>query len=173
MLISLTAFLTGCGNSSVETKMAPVEPEERNEIDATGIIKSNNIKNIVIDFDCGISSINVKEGQCVRAGDSLVTLDIADYKAKIASAERNVSVSKLQLQELLDGIGLLNSETPDLEKLQNDINYSQTLYEKYEEELKTQQTLYDAGAITKYDLDEFIKTVEKIKKSLDDAKYAL
>lgn len=173
ILISLTAFLTGCVDSSVENNMAPVEPDERNEIDATGIIKSYNTKDIVIDFDCGISSINVKEGQCIKAGDSLVTLDIADYKSKIDNAEREINISKLELQELEDKIDMLNSETPDLKKLQNDIDYNQDLYEKYEEELKTKETLYSAGAITKYDLDEFMKTGDKIKKSLDDAEYAL
>ena len=170
ILLSLTAFLTGCVDAQVESKMAPIEPDERNEIDDTGIMKSYNTKNIVIDFDCGISSINVKEGQCIKDGDSLVTLDIADYKSKIQNAEREISISKLQLQELEDRIDMLNSETPDLKKLQNDIDYSQAIYE---EELKTKEMLYNARAITKYDFNEFMKNVDQIKMSLDDAKYAL
>jgi multidrug efflux pump subunit AcrA (membrane-fusion protein) len=99
ILIALgtTLALTSCGSSGTTNngkKTTATIKQTSNSIDASGTVEASNVENISLNFSGEvtptITKINVKEGQTVKKGDTLATLDMTTYNDTIASKQRAI-----------------------------------------------------------------------------------
>lgn len=182
------ALLLGVGCSAGDTKTSapsatPIVIEQT--IDAFGIVKSNDVKDILIDFPASIEEIHIKDGQKIKKGDSLFTLNFDEYSNQIGSKVIELDTTKLEyqntrleLEKLKTDLtnlqrDLANQSHPDLRRLLNDLRNAEKIYNDSVEELKSKEALFKSGSLSQFDLDSFDKNVDANKKAVDDAKSAI
>jgi multidrug resistance efflux pump len=169
LMIGAVIMYTGCSKSAanVEAEAAPV-PEQERAVEAFGIIEALEIENICLDIGAEVERVSVKEGQQVKKGDVLLSLNMNDYMERIWSKQHELSIIRLEAQNLD-----IDSINPEIEKLGNDLSFANEQLQKASEELEAQEKLYKAGAISQYEYDEFLKAVAAKRKNAEDIKYEL
>lgn len=169
LIIGAVIMSAACSKSAtkVAAEEAPAQETERT-VEAFGIIEVNDIENISLDIGAEIEAINVKEGQQVKKGDVLLTLNMKDYMERIKSKQHELSIIRLEAQKI-DRAGT----NPDIDKLGNDLSFANEQLKKASEELEAQRKLFESGAISQYKYDEFIKTVDAKRKIVEDIKYGM
>jgi multidrug resistance efflux pump len=107
-IILVGSTLTACApqNEPEVTQIKPVE----NSIEASGKVMATKIRNITLDFAAKVLNIPVREGQSVKKDETLMEMDITEYKKKIEDAEKQLKLEKLQLDKLRSGIENGNPE---------------------------------------------------------------
>ncbi|NLK86729.1 MAG: HlyD family efflux transporter periplasmic adaptor subunit [Clostridiaceae bacterium] len=167
LAIAISCTAAACGQSEEEmTPAASTQTEDtRQTIEAFGTVIPTEVKNITLDFQANVERIHVKEGQRVRSGQPLVTLDIMEMENTITEKELYLAASKNNMERLLEG--------NDLSKLQNDLKSAKDIYSKSSEELKTKEQLYTTGSISQSELDSFRRIVDSDKKAVQDITYAI
>ena len=155
--ILLLFIITGC-NKTPTSQVNNQKVETNHSIEVFGTIRALDAKNIMIDFPATIENICVREGQRVKKGLPLVTLNINQFKAEIKKKETELNVARLELSK--------TDNDAALKKLLNDLQYEENLYQKT-------QLLYEAGAISKYQLDDDSSSLEKLRKTVEELKIAL
>lgn len=167
MSILLTA--TACGSKPQQASAAkPTEAELKQTIEAYGIVKATDIRNITIDFPAVVEKVHVKEGRKVKSGDPIMTLNTSEYQSQIKNKEIELNSEKQYV-----AVKQSFYSDPDTKKLMNDLKNAEDLYNKALKELDSKKALLDNGAISQSEYDEFKKTVDAKKKSIDDIKFSL
>lgn len=170
LLLIIPLILSSCGTKAKEAN-APVQVvKEKDYVEASGIVKAENTMNIMIDFPSSVEKVYVKDGQRVKKDDVLIDLDMGDYKMQIANKEHELKVARMELQNLQ---AKLDGSNTDVNSLQNDLEYAQDIYDKAAAEYANQEKLYDIGAISRQELDEYKDTMNSKKGNVDDIKYSL
>lgn len=105
-----------------------------------------------------VDKINVREGDLVKAGDILVTLDSREAQAAVAQAQANLEAAKARLR-------LVRATAQ--EAVQTQIQQTKANLELAEAELKRAQELYDRNFIARQQLDE-ARTKYNVAKSAYD-----
>lgn len=157
------------------TEAAPVQVKE-NSVEAFGVVKATDVHNVNISFDATVDRVAVREGQKIKKGDVLMTLNIEDYMTLINAKQHEVNAIRLEIKKLQSKIieaDISKSNDPDVKKLANDLKYAKQVYDNIIKEHADKQELYQSGAISKYELDEFAKIVENRKKDAVDLSYSL
>lgn len=93
-----------------------------------------------------VVSISVENGQYVKAGDTIATLDDQDIRNNIKSAQGQIQIYEQQL----------NSSQVSLEKLQINVDDAKRNYDR-------QKALFEASAISQTDLEAAEKTLNTAK----------
>jgi multidrug efflux pump subunit AcrA (membrane-fusion protein) len=129
-------LLSGCGNKNEEAASAktPVVKETKNVVEASGVVKAVNTKNIVIDMPGStavkIQDLEVKEGQNVKKGDKLVKLDLSEYNSLIAQKTKSIESSEYLKKDMTTTNQKkaqdlkIATEQQELDTLKNKINKS-------------------------------------------------
>lgn len=186
MLAGLLLLSTGCGSSEAQTSTPEASGQEvKQTIDAFGIVKSNDVKDIIIDFPAMVEGVSIKDGQKVEKGDVLFTLNYNEYKNQISAKEIELNSTKLEMQNSkleLDKLKrdlaelqwyLNNGSHPDLSKLSNDLTSAKKQYEDSLEELKSKEDLFKSGSISEFELESFKRSVDANKKAVNDINAAI
>lgn len=166
LAIGLLASTAACGSEAaaepVDTTAAAVQDKG---VEAFGVVKATETKDITLDFQAIVTDIHVKEGEHVKAGQQLVSLDMSEMENTTGNKELSLSAAKSSVSRTL-----VNT---DLKKLQNDQKNAEAIYSKDNQELETREQLYKAGSITLNELDNFKKQVDSDKKNLEDIVYSI
>lgn len=177
LILIMVLGAAACGKKEEQTAApAAPAPVKENSVEAFGVIKAADLHNINISFAAAVSKMSVKEGQKVKKGDVLMTLDLNDYMLQIQAKQHELNSINLEIKKLQSKMiesDPAKSTDPDVKKLQNDLKYAKQLYEKIIKEHADKQELYKSGVISKYELDEFTKVVEDRKKDATDLAYSL
>ena len=137
--------------------------DERNWIDAFGIVVVTEEKNINLDFSASIEKVHVKEGEYVTLNTPLVTLSIQDFQSQIRSKEYELNQAKFEL----------DNENREYQKIKNSLIKAERDLGDDKNELERTKELYNVGAIPKKDLDDAERTVADREKNLDDTRINL
>lgn len=179
MLLALVVGITGCSNKN-EQPMMKEQPtvEHKQVIEAFGIVKAARIRNIIVDFPAVVQEIHVKEGQEVKKGQELITLDLSQYETQVQNKRYELNIAQLELQrlnsELQTVLAQMESESdPQLQKRLNDLKNAEQLLQKIQEELSAKEILYQEGAISQHELEEFKKQIDAKEKAVTDAQFSL
>jgi HlyD family secretion protein len=179
-ILLTVAMIFGVSACSKPNKEATAEvaqaPVKENSVEAFGVVKAAEVHNVNVSFDATVKHVAVREGQKVKAGDVLMTLDIADYMTQINAKQHELNTIRLEISKLqskMIEIDASKSKDPDVKKLVNDLQYAKRLYDSSLKEQVDKEKLYLSGVISKYEYDEFIKTVEDKKKTAVDLSYSL
>lgn len=163
--VALAAAAAACGTQAQAAPEATQADVQRQYVEAYGIIKATEVKNITLDFQAAVTAINVKEGQKVITGQKLVSLDLSEINSQLASKE-------LELNAAQNNIGRSRSNT-ELRKLQNDLGSARETYNKSLKELASKEELFKSGGISQSELDSFKKQVEGDKKAVADITFSI
>ncbi len=167
--VVLTA--TACGNAgAAEQTEAPVdetavvEEEAKNEtVEAYGIVEATIEQSISVDFDARVDKIHVKAGERIVEGDQLVDFDISVLENAIASKEMEINEAKFELGKKDYSV---STTELDLETAQIELN-------DLKNDLKSKETLYNSGAVSKEEYNKLKEQVNQNERNLDKLKLSL
>ena len=158
--------ITGCSKESTTQVNNPPKTETKHSVEVFGTIRALDTRNIMINFPATIEMVHVRDGQRVKKGDPLVTLNINEFKAEINNKEKEFSVARLELVK--------NNNDDESKKLLNILKYEEELYKKAEEDLDNKGVvLYKEGAISKDQLYEYSSFVDSKRKNVEEIKLSL
>lgn len=164
--ILLLFTITGCSKEPTSQVNNPPKTETKHSVEVFGTIRALDTKNIMFDFPATIEMVHVRDGQRVKKGDPLVTLNINEFKAEISKKEKELSVARIELVK--------NNNDDDSKKLLNSQKYEEELLKKAEADLANKgEALYKEGAISKVQLDEYSDSVKKERNNVEEIKLSL
>ncbi|MCB8814351.1 HlyD family secretion protein [Desulfosporosinus shakirovi] len=171
----LLLFISGCVKEAEKTNDENVtQVEAKQVIEAFGTVKSTEVKNITIDFLAEVTKLNVVEGQTVKQGDVLLSIDSQSYLTEIRNKELSLKTLQIELASLNRDYEakknyLTNNSDPEIMKYINDRKHAEDLLNRAQEDLTTREALYNAGALSLSVLNDFKETVNEKKKTVQDA----
>lgn len=179
---TMLLFSAGCSTQNSNAgAMNTQQPQKAETVDTFGIVKSTDVTDIWFDFPAVINEVNIKEGQRVKKGDVLLTINYDAYLNEISSKKIELKSLKQQLSDTDVELNKLNKELaklkkqlndkshPELKKLINDLAVAKKAYADSQKEQKNKESLLLSGAISQADYDEFKKTVEANEKLVFDS----
>jgi HlyD family secretion protein len=173
-LIGLIFSASSCSKKAEEASVnSTTVKQEKTFVEATGMIKTESLRNIIIDFPAEVDKVHVKNGQRVKKGDKLVTLNFTQFQAQISAKQHELNIANLEIKNTQEKVSEDSKNNPELKKLLNDYKFAEELYKKAQEDFLKQETLYNSGAISQYELEEFKKIVDSKKKNLDDIQFSI
>ncbi|MDF2877231.1 MAG: secretion protein HlyD family protein [Clostridia bacterium] len=90
----------------------------KSNIIAWGEVGYTNSQEINIDFPATVRSVEVKEGDSIKKGDVLVTLDMDEYKKSIQKMEQQVLINEILLEDVTQDKSALSA---DISQIKGDI----------------------------------------------------
>lgn len=114
-MILVLALAAGCGKAKENTQASAISlgaQTENQAVEVYGVIKASDVRDVVVDFPAYVESINVKEGQTVNKGETLMTLNVNDFKAQINEKESELDL----LEDQNKGSSLLDGKIKTLEE---------------------------------------------------------
>jgi multidrug efflux system membrane fusion protein len=110
-LVLSAALVAGCGDTKAESKQPPRRPavpvavatvEQKTmplQIQAIGTVEAYSVVSVKAQVGGELLRVHVKEGQDVRKGDVLFTIDPRSFEAALAQAQANVAKDLVQVQQ--------------------------------------------------------------------------
>lgn len=160
--VVLAAFMSAQKGKSVET-ISVIKGDVNQYVEDTALVKCRGSQTVYIEGSGKITSINFDAGDEVKKGDILLTMDKSDLELQLKDAEAKVKSAESQL------------EGAELKSYANKIVEAQAAVEQYEvafdaasRSYESAKALYEAGAISKEDLnkaEDAYKTAASLLKS--------
>jgi len=185
MAVCLTViilFSAGCAQKDAEAAMAQQEQEQdkapvQQTVQAFGVVKTKQIKGIMLDLPASIEKVHVQEGQKVKKGDVLITLSLKEIEEQIKEKEDSLKIAELELQKLLEDMGDKNNENidyePEIIQANNNLEKIQIEYEKLEKDLKNKEAMLKSGAIPQNEFDDSKAALEQKQREIENEKIKL
>ena len=180
LIMAMTGVMllsTSCSKpSEPANSQATPTPEQKQMVEAFGVIKVTDKRDINLDFAAVVEQLLVKEGQKVKQDEPLLKLDINDYETQIRNRQHDLNSARLEVKKLqnqLKADTLENNDDPDVKKLLGDLQFAENAYQKALKEQEGQEALYKAGSLSQHDYDEFQKAVDSKKKDVEDINHEL
>lgn len=144
----------------------------RNSINAQGQVTATIVRKITVDFPAVVETVSVNEGQRVKKGDSLLTLNMIEFEEQIRSTELELLALKSDISRVREKY-VAGSSSPEVKMLLNDLANAEDNYSKAQKDLGEKQKLYEAGNIAKSELEQLKKTVAEARKTADNIKLSI
>lgn len=203
-LLLVVSMLAGCGAKGnqpmeqAEVKATNVEVENpktetvKDEYKYSGTIEPKDTVDVTASMTGTVKTVNFKEGDKVKAGDVLFTIDTKDLentiktnKASLASADASIQSAKTSL-DLANGASMasqIESAKSSVTNAKNSIATSQTALDTAEIAVNNAKTslddkqntyninkqLYDAGGLSKQSLDDSMTALTTAQNSYTQA----
>ena len=172
-------------NQPVVTAVSPSNGKLNKTEKASGITNWTDKKDVYSKLSGTVGEILVEEGDMVKAGQELLYMeyDRDDIEEKLKEIEIDkrknqlgIETAELKIEKAKDNIKTLEEElykTYDISVY--DINEAQCQVENLERELEDARVLYEAGAISKseldkssYELEGAVNKLESLRKQYED-----
>jgi multidrug efflux pump subunit AcrA (membrane-fusion protein) len=170
-LITIIILLSGCSSTLVDIEqVTPVRVVELQAEDYTqylkyiGIISSDDL--IKYSFKTGgtLASLNYRVGEKVQSGDVLATLDKRDTQVAVSVAKSQMDAAKAQYDKALTGATAEEKRAAELNYKKASDAYAFAL-----DNLQKLEVLYEAGALSKSQLDSTKLEVDLLESDLAQA----
>ena len=99
ILIGVITLFSGCKAKEATTKPDIINLGNRTEkqaVEAYGILRCMDTVDITMDFSASVAKVNVKNGQKVAKGDTLMELELVDYNLQMKELETELELLKEQ-----------------------------------------------------------------------------
>jgi multidrug resistance efflux pump len=116
-----------------------------------------------------ITSINVSEGDIVSEGDVLIQIDSEQLEAKLQTVEQKRNLLYDTISYLDSEIGDFHSTNPLVSKLQS----ARLSLDFQESEVGKLRTLYDAGAVSKSQLDQGEHQLQSMRLQVQELEHTM
>ncbi len=142
-------------------------------IEISGIVDSNDVEIIPIEPNWEVIKTNVKENDFVEENQLLVEFDTRDIDLSIQKARINLEDLNAELNTLSNDESTKIVLSNALEKSKEEYLMAQSDLKTANDDLEKAKKLYEAGAVSKSELDNHITQVNKLANSLKKAELAL
>lgn len=192
LLVGAVLFsFTGCGKkvqAGEAEKVIPIKVMEAKEenhpilLEYLGTTNSEDIIKYSFKIPGKISEINVQEGDYVKQGDVIASLDSRDYnlavegagsqmeaaRGNIEMARAQMTAAKAQYDKAVNGAQKedINRAKLGVQNAENNYNYAKESYDRVSK-------LYEEGIVSKQQLDDIKIKLDGAKIALDNAKEQL
>jgi len=146
-MLVIALLLTACASAASTTPIPTVvlgnntpsnnQSNDGNSISTSAVVVPMNDAQLSFTSVGKVTAVNVKVGDQVKAGDTLVQLDTIILEAKVKEAEANVLAAEAQINYL----NRLNTDALHLESAQADLVRAQALLDSAKATLNAQSTL--------------------------------
>ncbi len=146
MIIVIIISAVGCKAENPQTTVEEVDlSQERKSIEAFGVVKPEEFMDIIIDFISVVKEVQAYEGQYLKLNEPILLLDMSQYEAEISDTLSELNIAELEYQQISTGSEDLNTE---VNKLKNNIKYTESLYQNTISELDINKKLFEEGVIS-------------------------
>jgi len=150
-LIALAVGLfSGCKDHLAKSQGVPDnENPPETLVAAPGLLEpmSEEVK-VGAELNGKIQAVFVEEGDRIQRGQPIATIEDAEYRARLASAEAELNQRNAELQRLINGA---RSEEREIAKLQ--LEETQAVLRNAQTELQRRRQLYKDGDISREEVD--------------------
>lgn len=172
-IIIISLFASSCTNEkpTEQEKVKPVKVQEVVEegtssfLNYTGTVVPQEMKKLGFKSPGKIIKINVQKGDYIKAGQVLAQLDTKDLEYALRASEANLEAARALYNKALNGALQSDIVNADLnaKKAQDAYDFANNTYNKL-------KILYDAGAVSKNDLDKAKLELDLRTSDLNQAK---
>jgi HlyD family secretion protein len=156
----ILALVSSAGCKRQVAKKAAAQPRKtvavKQTVEAFGIIKARDYKDINLDFPAQITKVPVKDGRHVKLGEPLIYLNINDFMGTIKNKENELNLARFELQ-----------------KQEKNLRDAQTVYERAKRQLADKEQLFHEGLIARQEVDDYRDVVLAKEKEVTDIKLSL
>lgn len=164
LLSGIMIISAACGASEPVKKADAQQKEEQGDfIEAAGKVTAGEIRNITLEFPAIVEDVLVEEGEHVKLGQELMSLDIHEIKQQITSMENSLKSERLQLEKLI------SSDTNNSMRESSALSTAQENLSRANEDLQKKQALYEAGAIPRNEFTDAQRRVADAQRAVSDA----
>lgn len=154
-LFILFAVASSCSNGSgesVQTASAAIAPQSKPQVQedilvSKGVIKSNKEIPVYSRITGQLNEVRLTDGQRVRKGELLFSLDDRELKAKVELTEAELEQAGLILEEILIGQGYRRDEFDRIPENIYNLAKVRSGYNVKEKELEIARSRYESAAI--------------------------
>jgi len=157
------ALLSGTGKSEV-----PAQQQAERQVVAKGIVESEEEVDLSSDVGGTILDISVPEGEKVRKGQTIVTLDGEKARDRLKASEAALSQAKARLREMEAGY-----RSEDVEMAKSRSAKAAAYYERARDENSRQERLYEKRATTLVELEKARETLQVAAAELKESQSSL
>ncbi len=136
----------------------------KNKIEASGTIEATNVT-VASKASGQIQKLYFNEGDRIKAGDTLLTIDHDLLAIQLQQAEAGVDASKAQLALLLQG-----ARSEDVNQAEDALKQAKANYELAESTKNRNEKLYNANSITKQQWDDILAKYDIASAQYNSAK---
>jgi len=176
LCICLAIFTASCSPKEEVSAVDEVDlSSESKVVEAFGFVKAEESKDVIVDFPAIVLDVLVEEGQHVGHREPIMTLDLSEYQSQISNKKNELDIANLEYQRInksLQGISLENSDI-EKNKLTNDLEYSKKAFEQATEDHESMVKLYEVGAISKEELNQYTRNLDEAQNRLANIEYEL
>jgi HlyD family secretion protein len=159
-VLLILALLCGAGCKRHVAPKTVTQPQKREAVkqtvEAFGIIKARDYKDINLDFPAQITRVPVKDGQNVKMGEALIYLNINDFQAMIKNRENELNLARFELL-----------------KQEKTLRDARTAYEKARRQLADKEQLLREGLIARKEADDYRDVVLAKEKEVTDIQLSM
>ncbi|WP_070000191.1 HlyD family secretion protein [Cellulosilyticum sp. I15G10I2] len=156
----------------------------KNNITAWGEVGYTNSQEINIDFPATVSSVEVKEGDSIKNGDVLVTLDIDEFKKNIQKMQQQILINEILLEDITQDKSAVSAEisqikgdiakktkeyneetNAELQILKTHLTRMNREIEDAKKDYEKQKKLFEAGGISEYTLENYEDVIDQKEKA--------
>src|SRR5687767_14993954 len=170
LLVAVGAFIASCGgskaNSRTEETPANAEPvpvdvttaaaikrDLPRFFEATGSLAGDQQTDVAPQTSGKVVAVGVDIGSYVRRGQTLVRLDDAELKLRVAQASTQVDQAKAAVRQAEEKIGLRSGQAFDPNRVA-EVAAAKVTLDLAEKNLKRAQTLVDSGDVSRSFYDD-------------------
>jgi HlyD family secretion protein len=147
----------GCKRQVVKKSAAPPRKQVavKQTVEAFGVIKAREYKDLNLEFPAQITKVPVKDGQHVSKGETLIYLNTSDFQAQLKNKEYELRNARYELL-----------------KRQKTLRDAQESYARAEQNLRDKERLLREGALSSKEVDDYRDVVLEKAKAVTDIRLA-
>ncbi len=185
LFLSASLFLVGCQNTSPASSTTTATPTLASFV-FYGEVVAETEEKICLDFPAKITKVNIQEGDLVKKGDILFTLDFSDYLYDMSIQENLITSYEAQLDGLISQANpyysqmetikkdlktkrdyMANDTDPRLQELYNKIAVLEEQRALLKDQLDANQALFEIAAISEQTLKQDEKAYNDVQRNIE------
>ncbi len=149
VILGLLMVTAGCKKQAPKTVSAVKAEPVKQAVEAFGIVKARDYKDINLDFPAQIQKVPVKNGQHVKLNEPLIYLNNNNFMAMIKNKENE-----------------LNSARFELLQTRKNLADAKEVYHRAQRQLADKEELFQKGTISRQEIDDFRDQAKEKEKAV-------
>lgn len=175
-IIFSTIIMSSCSKGKEAPATIEVDlSKESKKIEAFGVVKADDFKDVIIDFPAVILEVLVKEGQRVGLNEPILTLELSPFESQIQDKKIELNIAMLEQQNAaknLQGLSL-DSKELDINKLKNNLELLNNQYVQSVEDFNSKEVLFKEKAISQETYNLSKQYMDEAKNKVEAVEYEL
>lgn len=169
MIAVLGVLFFGGGAAKVD-KATVVREHVTDFYTEEGVLSSGKQYEIIAEVSGAVQEIAVEENAHVKKGDVLLQIDSADYEHEKYMVDRTILGYEAQLDESRISRVMMSTPKEYLDEIKQALSVSEAQYQAAKTVYEGSQVLYEAGSISKVDMEQKVAEYQSAKLALEQAK---